>query len=418
MPRRLRLPAVLLAAVAVAQVAVVVMRPRDKGPEPAPVEARDYFTKAQIERARDFRRPQLVIYGATVAIELGVLVLLVRRPPRWLHGASRRQVPAGALAGAAVSALPAIAQLPVSAIGRQRAIDVGLTTRSWPGWLADVGLDLAISAGLAAVGGALLVVALRRLGRAWWTVGAALIVVFGVAITYGSPVLIDPLFNRFEPLEPGRTRSAVLDLARRADVDVGEVYVVDASKRTTGANAYVAGIGKTKRVVLFDTLLRDFTPAQVRLVVAHELGHVHHRDVSHGLLWLAVVAPFGVLAAARLAERLGPDDWRARPAPAVPAVALALAIVVPVITTISNELSREVEARADRYALALTHQPDTLIAFQRMIAIANVSDPQPPGWVNVLLGTHPTAVQRIGAAVAFRDAMRREARPRPTPAGS
>ena len=417
-PRRLRLPAVLLAAVVVAQAAVVVMRPRDPSPRAAPVDARDYFTARQIDRARDFRNPQLALYGATVVIELAVLALLVRRPPRWLRRASRRQVLAGAAAAAAVSVLTALAPLPVNAIARQRSIDVGLTTRSWPGWFADLGLSVAISATFAAIGGALLVVAIRRLGRAWWAAGAVLIVLFGVATTYGSPVLIDPLFNRFEPLEPGRTRTTVLDLARRAGVDVGQVYVVDASKRTTGANAYVAGIGRTKRVVLFDTLLRDFTPAQTRLVIAHELGHVHYRDVPHGLLWLAIVAPFGVLAAARLGEAWSPGDWRERPSAAVPAVALALAVVVPVITTISNELSREVEARADRYALSLTGEADALIGFQKMIAIANVSDPQPPGWVNFLLGTHPTAVERIGQAVAFREWEAGGAARRPTPGGS
>jgi STE24 endopeptidase len=222
-----------------------------------------------------------------------------------------------------------------------------------------------MSAGFAAMGGALLMVALRRLGRRWWAAGAAVVVAFGIAVTTLSPIVIEPLFNSFEPLPRGELRSEVLDLARRAEVDVGEVYVMDASKRTTGANAYVAGLGRTKRVVLYDTLLRDFTRAEVRLVVAHELGHVHHSDVPRGLLWLAIVAPFGMLATARLADRLGPanPDLRARPAALLPAVALALALTVPVLTTISNQLSRAVEARADRFSLELTDEPRALIGF-------------------------------------------------------
>ena len=408
-PRRLRLPAVLLAAVVVAQAAVVVMRPRQPAPEPAPVDARAYFTPGQIDRAQDFRRPQLAIYGGTVALELLALVLLVRRPPRWIRGAPRRPVLAGAAAAGAVSLGAGLAPLPLSAVGRQRAIDVGLSTRSWPGWLADAALSLGIAALLAAAGGALLVVALKRLGRRWWIAGAAGIVAYAVAFTLLSPVVLEPLFNRFTPLPAGETRAAVLELAERAGVDVGEVYVVDASKRTTGANAYVAGLGRTKRVVLYDTLLRDFEPEEVRLVVAHELGHVRFSDVPRGLLWLAVVAPFATLAAARLAERFGPGDWRARPAAAVPAVALALALVVPVITTISNQLSRDVEARADAYALELTRAPGSAIAFQERIALANLSDPRPPGWVTFLLGTHPPTMERIGAAVAFREALARSA---------
>jgi STE24 endopeptidase len=173
---------------------------------------------------------------------------------------------------------------------------------------------------------------------------------------------------------------------------------MDASRRTTAANAYVNGIGATKRVVIYDTLLKDFPPDAVRGVVAHELGHVHYDDVPHGLLYLAIVAPFGMLAVARLAERF----QRGEHASPVPAVALAIALIVPAITMISNQLSRAVEARADRFSMNLTHDPQGLIDFQRKITVQNVGDPDPPGWVSFLLGTHPTAMQRIGQSLAFK----------------
>ena len=118
---------------------------------------------------------------------------------------------------------------------------------------------------------------------------------------------------------PGKTRSTCSTSPGAAGVDVGQVYEMDASRRTTAANAYVTGLGRTKRVVLYDTLLNDFTPGETRLVVAHELGHVHYRDVPHGLLYLAIVAPFGMFAVARLGERMAPRE--APPAAAVPAVA-------------------------------------------------------------------------------------------------
>jgi STE24 endopeptidase len=151
-------------------------------------------------------------------------------------------------------------------------------------------------------------------------------------------------------------------------------------------------------VVLYDTLVDDFTPAETRLVVAHELGHVHHHDVPHGLLWLALVAPFGMWAVAVLAERIGPRDPGPR---AVPAVALAVAVVVPVLTIVSNQLSRDVERRADAFSLQLTHDPAAFIAFQERLARQNVSDPDPPAAVRFLLGTHPSTVERIGQAEAF-----------------
>ena len=289
--------------------------------------------------------------------------------------------------------------LPVSAISRERAKDVGLVTQSWTGWLGDVAKGIAIEIVIVGAGGALLVFLMRRFGRRWWAPAAALAVAFGVLMNYAGPIVLDPLFNKFKPLPPGELRSDVIEMAEEAGVKVGEVYEMDASRRTTAANAYVAGLGSTKRVVLYDTLLRDFTPEEVRLVVAHELGHVHRRDVPRGLLYLAVVAPFGMFAVARLSERWAPSGGPL----AVPAVGLALAIMVPALTMISNQLSRQVEARADRYSLELTDAPDALIGFQQRIVEQNVSDPEPPRWVSFLLGTHPTAMDRIGQALAVRD---------------
>ena len=212
--------------------------------------------------------------------------------------------------------------------------------------------------------------------------------------------MLDPLFNDFERLPRGELRADVLELARKAGVDVGEVYEMDASRRTTAANAYVTGFGRTKRVVLYDTLIEDFEPAETRLVVAHELGHVHHHDVRNGLIWLAIVAPFGVWAAALLAERLAPPGGALGPR-AVPAVALSLALVAPVVTIVSNQLSRDVERRADAFSLELTRDPATFVAFQRRITVKNVSDPDPPAVVRFLLGTHPSTIERIGMAEAF-----------------
>jgi STE24 endopeptidase len=405
--RTLGLPIALVAVVVVAEGAVLLFRPRDLGPAPVPVEARAYFSPGQLEKAEDFRSGQLWLFGARLLIEGAVLVLLVRKAPALLRRpGARRPVLTGAAAAAAISLALGLAPLPVRAIARERAKDVGLVTQDWIGWVGDLAKTEAIGAALAAGGGALLIVGMRRLGRRWWIAGTAVVVAFGVAITYASPVVLDPLFNKFTPLEEGRQRSDVLELAQRAGVEVGEVYEIDASRRTTAANAYVAGLGHTKRVVLYDNLLKDFTPAEVRLVVAHELGHVRHRDVPNGLLYLAIVAPFGMFAVALLGERLAGRD--ALTPAALPAMVLAVALVVPAITVISNQLSRAVERRADAYALELTREPETQIEFQRRIAIKNVSDPDPPDWVSFLLGTHPPTLERIGQAAAAARASSRD----------
>ena len=390
MLKRLRLPVTVVAALAVAEAAVFLMRPRDRI-QPVDVPAQTYFSPAFIERAEDFRSGQLVLYGARLAIELGVLVYVVRRG---LGMRTRRPVVAGAGVAAALAVAVTVVTLPVAAIARERAKNVGLVTQSWTGWAGDVVKSTAIEAVIAAAGGAVLVFMIRRFGRRWWVPATAVVVAFGVVTTYATPVVIDPLFNRFTPID-GPLRAEILDLARKAGVNVGEVYEMDASRRTTAANAYVTGLGSTKRVVIYDTLLKDFSPSAVRGVVAHELGHVHYRDVPRGLLYLLIVSPFGMLAVARLGER-----WTRSGASPVPAVALAIALIAPATTMISNQLSRQVEARADRFSMQLTDDPEGLIQFQRKITVTNVGDPDPPGWVSFLLGTHPTAVQRIGQALA------------------
>jgi STE24 endopeptidase len=413
---RLRLPVTIVAALVVAEAAVFLMRPRDRL-APVDVAPQTYFSTGFIDRAQDFRSGQLWLYGARLAIELGLLVYVVRRPPARLKRAFRRPVLAGAATAAGLSVVVTAVTLPVAVISRERAKDVGLVTQGWVGYARDVAVGTAISAVFVAAGGALLVFLMRRFGRSWWVPGTAVAIAFGVDSIYAGPIVIDPVFNTFKRLPNGELRSNVLDLARRADVKVGEVYVMDASRRTTAANAYVTGLGSTKRVVLFDTLLDDFTPREVEGVVAHELGHVHYHDVPRGLLYLAIVAPFGMLAVARLSERLALRG--AGPVVAVPAVALSIAVLVPAISAISNQLSRQVEARADRFSMELTRDPQELIAFQRRIAVQNVSDPDPPDWVTFLLATHPTAMKRIGQALAFeRGLTPREARGGGTPGGS
>jgi STE24 endopeptidase len=192
----------------------------------------------------------------------------------------------------------------------------------------------------------------------------------------------------------------VLELARKAGVDVGEVYEIDASRRTTAANAYVTGLGHTKRVVLYDTLLENFSRDELRLVVAHELGHVHYHDVPWGLLYLAIVAPFGILAVARLTDRLAPEGSSGTPA-MLPALALSITVMATVITTVSNQYSRAIESRADAFALTTTGETRAFISFERRISVRNLADPDPPDWQTFLLSTHPPAIERIGMGVAF-----------------
>lgn len=403
---RSRLPLALLVAAGAAVAATLILRPRSGLIEPSAVNVEAYFSPDQLERARDFRDPQRILGLAGLAVSGGTLALLALRPPRVVERFDRRPLLGAAVAGAGISVVLVAANLPLAAIGHERAVNVGLSTQDWAPWLGDVAKSAGIEAVLAAGGGALFLALVRRFRRNWWLPAAGCAVALGVASLWLFPVVIDPLFNRFDPLREGPLRSEVLALSRAADVDVGEVYSVDASRRTTGANAYVGGLGPTKRVVLYDNLIEDFPPEQVRSVVAHELAHQKHHDIWRGLLWLALVAPAGLLLAQRLAERLdrhaGLADHSAKPGPEVlPVLVLSLALVSFALGSASNALSRQVEARADAFALRLGGDPAAFIALERRLALSNVSDPDPPSLLHTLFGTHPTTVERIGIGEAW-----------------
>ena len=396
----------MLLALAVAEGARRLLSPREDVAVPAPVDLHDYFSDVEIERGARYARPQLALALARAAVDVGLMAALVARPPGPVAAASRavrwrRPAAGGAAVAAAMATGLTLPTLPLKAISRRRSIAVGLDTQSWRGWAGDLAKAAAIEAVFAAAGGAAVVSATRRYPRAWWAPAGVGSVLVGAGLAAIAPVALDPIFNDFTPLPEGETRSDVLALARNADVKVGEVYSIDASRRTTAANAYVTGLGPTKRVVLFDTLLDRYDRDEVRVVVAHELGHVRHRDVMRSVAFAAIVAPASALAIQRLSWAL--SDARGTPA-ALPALALSAAIISAPIGLIGNRLSRAVERRADAFSLELSGAPDAFVSFERTIAVQNVADLEPPRWVTNLMSTHPPTDERIGAAVAFKSA--------------
>jgi STE24 endopeptidase len=406
---RVRLPLAVGLAVAAAGVATLALRPREGQIKPASVEPRAYFSADELRRAEDFREPQRVLALTNLALSGAALAVIALKPPRRVKRALQRGRPyrTAAAAGAGITVVLAVVTLPLGAVMHERSRDVGLATQGWGDWAADVAKAELIGAAFAAAGGVLFLALIRRFPERWWIAGAGAVVALAIVIKYVSPVVLEPIFNKFEALPDGPLRSDVLRLANESGVDVGEVYRVDASRRTTGVNAYVNGIGHTKRVVLYDNLIDKFARDQVDSVVAHELAHVRHRDVPRGLLWLAIVAPAAVLLVQRLTERIaGPDAGvgarrGSANALALPAVALSVGIAQFGLGIASNALSRPVERSADAYALNLTSDPAAFIAVERRLAVDNVAEPDPPKLLSILFGTHPTTIDRIGAALTW-----------------
>jgi STE24 endopeptidase len=366
------------------------------------------FSPAEHDLANAFHarlRPPVYL-GLAVALAVSALLGLTTLGARLvaaaaapLGGGLLAQVVAGTVA---VLLVVRLATLPLAAWREVVLRDAGLSTRTFGGWAADVARGFAVEAVVAVLAVAGIVAFARWLPRTWWVAAAAGAAVLVLVLSFGYPLLVEPLFNRFTPLPDGPLRSELLDLAERDGSPVDEVLVADASRRTSTLNAYVSGFGGSRRLVVYDTLLATLPEDEVRSVVAHELAHVRHRDVLVGTALGAAAAAAAVCLLAALAAGTGLVVRAGAASLADPrslALLLALAALAgAVVTPIESLVSRRVEARADRHALDLSADPDALARLQRSLALRARSDLDPPAVVYALFATHPTAPERIGAA--------------------
>jgi STE24 endopeptidase len=390
-----------LVAAGAAELARRLLTPRAAVPAPVAVDLHDHFSALEIARGRAFSRPQARIGAARSALETALLVATVRRASRLPARSRAHPVAEAAASSAALSLALAAPGLPLRALARRRALRAGLATQSWAGWAGDLAKAAAIQTVMSAGLGGGVIALSRRSPQRWWIPVAGATVAAAALAGALAPVLLEPIFNDFEPLPAGETRDDVLALAGAAGVSVGEVYSVDASRRTTAANAYVSGLGPTKRVVLYDTMLDRYSRDEIRLVVAHELGHVRHRDVARNLAFVALVAPVVVWATQRVGAALAANDpGEPLTAAALPALGLAAGLVSLPLGPPAARMSRAMERRADHFSLTLAGAPEAFISFERGAAVQNLTDLQ-PRWLARQLASHPPAAERIGAALAF-----------------
>ena len=259
-------------------------------------------------------------------------------------------------------------------------------------WLRDVAVSWLVGTSLQAVALVLLVAAIRSLPRVWPVVagiGAATFVVVG-SLAY--PVLVEPLFSDFTPLPAGQLRTDLFSMADEQGIELGDVLVSDASARTTTLNAYVSGLGATKRVVLYDTLVEGASHDEVMVVVAHELAHAANHDVWIGTTLGALGAGAGMgLLGVWLGSRRHRGD-----AALVPVLLLAFAAATLLTDPVNSGVSRALESRADADSLAATQAPDAFVAMHLELALRSLAAPPPPRLSQWWWGSHPTVLERIG----------------------
>ena len=373
------------------------------------------FTSEQVERGLQFSFERRLFFWLGSALELGLLVVLIttgmaRRWADWFYARTRGSwLLTLVLMGLAYLVLHELLQFPV-AVGRfYHSRAWGMTERDFGGWLAERLLMLGVMWVLEGGVGVGLYVMLLVWPRRWWLPATAGGAAVAVGIAWLWPVLISPLFNTFKPLsetEWADREPRVRALIDRAGIPVREILVMDASRQSNHSNAYFAGFGPSRRIVMFDTLLKKHTPEEVESVLAHEIGHWQYDHIVTGLLLGSLAAAVGLWVLSRiLIACIGrPPLMLTRPAdPAgLPLVLLLMNLGAWLAMPLENAVSRHFERQADRTALELAGLPEAFIEAEKRLARENIGNVAPTPWNVWLFSTHPTTIERIQMAEEWR----------------
>ncbi len=277
----------------------------------------------------------------------------------------------------------------------------GLLHQPLAGWLMDR-VKAALIGGVLGLAAIETVYALLALTPLWWLWASVVFFVAQVALTAVLPIWIAPLFYRLTPLADARLGERLLTLARRVGVEAIGVFVADQSRKSRTANAAVVGLGRTRRIVLFDTLLAEFPPEEIESVLAHELGHHVHGDVRRGLLvngavsvvtfWLAGLALDAGVPMLGLTDRADLAG--------LPWLTLILVVLALVQLPLANGFSRWIERRADDFALTTTGDAPAFIAAMERLGRLNLAEPGPSRFREFVFYSHPALERRIARARA------------------
>ena len=401
---------VLLAAlVLVAWLTVPWHRP--PAPRADQVAALGQLPRDQVARAREFHaelRPGSygsMVLGLIVALVVGLTPLgawLVTQAGRPFGGHWLAQA---VLGGFAVVLVAEVVTLPFAAWRHTIVVRYGISTQTWGAWTVDLVKGWAVGAVIGGLALAGFYTVTHFAPRWWWAFGAVGAAGLVVLLSFVLPVLVEPVFNKFTPMADGPLRTELIELADRDGVPVKDVLVADASRRTRAVNAYVSGLGPTRRIVVYDTMLTEAEPAEVVSVAAHELGHAKGGDVLTG----TILGALGTAAAVIALYLLGSWQWLLDRAgvgaigePRAIGLLIALVTLAGLVAGPAQAfVSRRVEARADEHALTLTGDPATFEAMQRRLGTVNLSDPDPPAWEHLMFASHPSTVERMAAARAY-----------------
>jgi STE24 endopeptidase len=360
--------------------------------------------------AKSYARIRNGMFVADTAITLGLLALASAAGwSTWLADRARAVSDCPwiqtAIYGATLITAAKVGALPLTWYGGFHVEHrFGLSTQTPRAWWWDQAKAWAVSLVFGTVALEALYACLRITGPWWWIWAGLVFFVFGVLMSALFPVMILPLFFKLTPLEHPSLRQKLERLAGRVNVRVIGVFRMGMSSKTRKANAAFAGLGRTRRIILGDTLLDHFDEDEIEVVMAHEMAHYKNRDIARMIAWGAM-STFAAFWWCDAALRIGLERWgeagRADLA-AFPFLALIMYVCHLALMPVTNALSRQRERAADRGALEMTGNRDGFIRAMQKLADQNLADVSPHPTIEFLLHSHPSISRRIAFAEQWK----------------
>jgi len=280
-----------------------------------------------------------------------------------------------------------------------------MSNQTVKGWIGDQIKGLLLGAVLGGLVLEIIYVVLRNFPDSWWIWAAGIMLIFSVILANLAPVLLFPIFYKIQPLEEEHTElvKRLTTLAENADTNIQGIFKFDISRRSKAANAALTGLGNTRRIILGDTLLNEFSVDEIETVIAHELGHHVHNDIPIGIA-VESVSTLGGFYLASLGLNWGVSYFGlagTADISAFPLFLLVMAVYGLITMPLGNAFSRWRERRADEYALRVTGKGQTYADAMTRLANQNLADADPDPWVEWLLYSHPALSKRIKMATTY-----------------
>ncbi|MGH2932383.1 MAG: M48 family metalloprotease [Gaiellaceae bacterium] len=358
--------------------------------------AQEFFDAKLLEETADYARFVRIVTVLSIVATLITLVVLVYRIPPLARATGLGSIGSGMIVSMVMLVVVWAVGLPFSIALRWWDTRYDLAEGGWLEWLIEPWAVLGGSIAFIMLQVAVVMGFARRYPRFWWIPVPPVFLAITVFFIVVSPYLL--AFDIDRPSDPQLRRESEV-LAKKVGAEGTPVDVEKVSNVTSQPNAFAAGIGPTRRIVLFDTLLDGrFSDDSVAVVVAHEFGHIARKHIAKGLGWSVLLAfPIAFLIAEATRRRGGLGD------PAVlPYGALVLVVINLALMPVANEISRRYESEADWVALRATNDPAAAESLFEGFAKESLSQPDPPGWWHIYFGTHPTLLQRIEMAEAWK----------------